>query len=89
MTIEEIEAMDVNVLTVQQVADFLGKDPQTIRDQASVNPQVLGFPISQAGHTWCIPRLGFINWVCGKIPYIACYSEMTEDGITVFIPRMK
>lgn len=71
MTLTELEAMDSNVLTVKQVAEFLKMDPQTIRDQAQRNPQWLGFPICQAGHKWCIPRLGFIAWVKGMVPIIA------------------
>jgi len=71
VTLSELEAMDCNVLTVRQVADFLGKDPQTIRDQAQRDPKWLGFPICQAGHSWCIPRLGFIAWVKGMTPIIA------------------
>ena len=71
MTIEELEAMDSNVLTVKQVAEFLGKDPQTIRDQAEREPKYLGFPICKAGHSWCVPRLGFICWVKGMTPVIA------------------
>ena len=71
MTLAELEKMDCNVLTVKQVAEFLGKDPQTIRDQAQREPKWLGFPICQAGHSWCIPRIGFIAWVKGMTPVIA------------------
>ena len=88
MTIEELEAMTCNVLTVKQVAQFLGKDPQLIRDQAGEDPRFLGFPICRAGHSWCIPRLGFIAWVKGQVPQIACYSEMSGDGSTIRIPRL-
>ena len=88
MTIEDLENMTCNTLTVKQVAEFLGKDPQIIRDQSAVNPRFLGFPICQAGHSWCIPRLGFIAWVKGQVPQLACYSEMNEDGIIIHIPRM-
>ena len=68
--IESIETMNCNVLTVKQVAEFLGKDPQVIRDQAERDPRYLGFPICKAGHSYCIPRLGFIAWVKGMIPLI-------------------
>ena len=68
--IESIENMDCNVLTVKQVAEFLGKDPQVIRDQAERDPKYLGFPICKAGHSYCIPRLGFIAWVKGMTPLI-------------------
>ena len=70
MTLEDIEIMTSNVLTVKQVAEFLGKDPQVIRDQAEREPKYLGFPICKAGHSYCIPRLGFIAWVKGMIPLI-------------------
>ena len=68
MTIEDIEAMTCNTLTVKQVAEFLGKDPQVIRDQAEREPKFLGFPICKAGRSYCIPRPGFIAWYTGKTP---------------------
>ena len=71
MTLSELEAMDCNVLTVKQVAEFLGKDPQVIRDQAEREPKYLGFPICKAGHSYCIPKMGFIAWVKGQMPIIA------------------
>ena len=71
MTLAEIERLTCNTLTVKQVAEFLGKDPQVIRDQAEREPKYLGFPICKAGHSYCIPRLGFIAWVNGMIPVIA------------------
>lgn len=68
MTLAELESMDSNTLTVKQVAEFLGKDPQVIRDQAEREPRYLGFPICKAGHSYCIPRVGFITWVKGNTP---------------------
>lgn len=79
MRIEDIEAMTGNTLTVKQVAEFLGKDPQVIRDQAEREPKYLGFPICKAGHSYCIPRLGFIAWVKGMIPLIALKTG-GDDG---------
>lgn len=70
MTIADLEAMTCNTLTVKQVAEFLGKDPQVIRDQAEREPKYLGFPICKAGHSYCIPRAGFIAWATGKIPVL-------------------
>lgn len=70
LTIEDLEEMNCNTLTVKQVADFLGKDPQTIRDQAEMDIRPLGFNICKAGHSWCIPRIGFINWVKGLTPVL-------------------
>ena len=80
MTLSELEAMDCNVLTVKQVAEFLGKDPQIIRDQAEREPKYLGFPICKAGHSYCIPRMGFIAWVTGKTPIIAYINEKEESA---------
>ena len=71
MTLAELESMECNTLTVRQVAEFLGKDPQIIRDQAEREPRFLGFPICKAGHSYCIPRIGFIAWVKGMVPIIA------------------
>lgn len=70
MTLTDLENMEGNTLTVKQVAEFLGKDPQVIRDQAEREPRYLGFPICKAGHSYCIPRLGFICWVKGLTPII-------------------
>ena len=74
-TIEEIEAMTCNTLTVKQVAEFLGKDPQVIRDQAEKEPKFLGFNICKAGHSYCIPRLAFITWVKGTAPVVVLQQQ--------------
>lgn len=71
MTLSDIEGMTSNTLTVKQVAEYLGKDPQTIRDQAEADPKLLGFPICKAGHSYCIPREGFITWAKGMTPTIS------------------
>ena len=71
MTLTELESMTCNTLTVKQVSEFLGKDPQVIRDQAEREPKFLGFPICKAGHSYTVPRLGFIAWVKGMTPIIA------------------
>ena len=89
MTLAEIEAMEGNVLTVKQVAEFLGMDPQLIRDQAARDPKFLGYAITNAGHSWKIPRLAFIAWVKGQVPQIACYSEMKEDGFVIHVPMAR
>ncbi len=75
MTLAQIEEMTCNTLTVKQVAEFLGKDPQSIRDQAQREPRFLGFPICQTGHSWCIPRIGFLNWYKGLTPIFEVVSS--------------
>ena len=77
MTLRDIEDMTSNTLTVKQVAEFLSKDPQVIRDQAEREPKYLGFPICKAGHSYCIPRIGFIAWVNGMTPIVSFIPDMT------------
>ena len=78
MTLAEMENLDRNTLTVKEVAEFLGKDPQVIRDQAEREPRYLGFPICKAGHSYCIPREGFITWVKGLQPIMV----LPRQGVT-------
>ena len=80
MTLKDIEEMTCNTLTVKQVAEFLGKDPQVIRDQAEREVKCLGFPICKAGHSYCIPRLGFIAWVKGLTPIFVLEQYMKGSG---------
>ena len=62
MTIREIEALDSDFLTVEQVAQVLGSGPQFVRVQARDNPDALGFPICVQGSRIKIPREGFLFW---------------------------
>jgi hypothetical protein len=87
MTLEQIEAMDTNTLTVAQVAEFLGCDPQLIRDEASKEPRHLGFMIAKIGRSYKIPRIAFINWAKGNVPVMkwlwtwAQMNELYERGV--------
>lgn len=86
MTIIDFENMECNTLTVKQVAEFLGKDPQVIRDQAEREPKYLGFPICKAGHSFTIPRIGFINWYKGMTPmvgYVVAHEYTTGHGMNL------
>lgn len=76
MTLAELEQIESNVLTVKQVAEFLGKDPQVIRDQAEREPKYLGFPICKAGHSYTIPKEGFVNWYRGMTPMLVWKDGM-------------
>jgi len=80
MTLQELETMTCNTLTVKQVAEFLGKDPQVIRDQAEREPKYLGFPICKAGHSYTIPRDGFIAWAKGMTPIIAIKYKAEDSA---------
>lgn len=75
MTLSEIEQMDSNMLTVKQVSEYIGCDPQLIRDEASKEPKYLGFPICKCGHSFKIPREGFVAWAKGLIPVMQVVSS--------------
>ena len=71
MRLAEIELLDRDFLTVAEVASCIKSDPQSIRDQAEMNPKYLGFNIAKIGHSYKIPRLAFIAWMKGEIPVMA------------------
>lgn len=75
MTLKEIESMDRDFLTVAEVASCVKCDPQLIRDEASKEPKYLGFPVSRIGHSYKIPREGFVNWAKGLIPVMQIVSS--------------
>ena len=47
MTIAEIEQLDRDFLSVQEVAECMRCEPQLIRDDAGKDPKYLGFPITK------------------------------------------
>ena len=63
LTLEEIEALDCEVLTCAQVAPLLQADPNTIRGQAQERPELLSFPVICAGRRVKIPRRPFIRFM--------------------------
>lgn len=75
MTLKEIESLDRDFLTVAEVASCVKCDPQLIRDEASKEPKYLGFPVSRIGHSYKIPREGFVNWARGFIPVMQIVSS--------------
>lgn len=75
MTLREIEQLDKDFLSVAEVASCIHADQQLIRDEASKNPKYLGFPITKIGHSYKIPREGFILWAKGMIPVMQVVSS--------------
>lgn len=75
MRLAEIERLDKDFLTIQEVAGCIHCDSQLIRDEASKSPKYLGFPIMKAGHSFKIPKEGFVNWAKGKLPIIQVVSS--------------
>lgn len=65
MTLEEIKAMEREMLTPAIVAKVIGCDPYAISLQARTDPAALGFPVSVQGRRTRIPRRAFIRWMEG------------------------
>ena len=63
MTLEQIEALPVEILTCQQVAPLLGANPATIHGQAMERPDLLGFPVICAGRRVKIPKRPFVRFM--------------------------
>ena len=67
MTLSDLRALTVDILTPAQVAQVLGTDPNTLRWQAREDPAALGFPVIVARSRVKIPRLPFIRFMTGEI----------------------
>lgn len=65
MTLDELAALPVEVLTPAQVAPVLCLDQDTIRGQARSCPELLGFPVVVAGNRVKIPKAAFISFMKG------------------------
>lgn len=61
-TLEEIESCGQNMLSVADVAEFIGCDPQSIRVQAKADASALGFPVIRVGSRTMFPREGFVRF---------------------------
>lgn len=66
MTIEEIKSSSAAILNPDDIAEVLGVNPQSIRDQAQAWPGSLGFPVSVIGRRTLIPRKPFLKFIGEK-----------------------
>lgn len=64
-TLDEIKAMDRDMITPAIASGVVGCDPYYITVQAKEDPAALGFPVCVVGTRTKIPRLAFIRWVEG------------------------
>lgn len=67
LTLDDIKAMDREMLTPTIVAKVIRCAPYYISLQARANPSALGFPVSVQGTRTRIPRRAFIRWMEGEI----------------------
>ena len=65
MTLDELEALPVEVFTPAQIAPVLRLDQDTIRGQAREKPELLGFPVVVAGSRVKVPKRPFIKFMQG------------------------
>lgn len=64
-TLEEIEALDKEMLIPTDVAGVLGCDAHNISLAARDAPQLLGFPVIRIGTRTKIPKEGFLRYCRG------------------------
>lgn len=65
LTIDDIVRSDKPFLTASEVAPLLGADPNSIRGQAHLMPEKLGFPVCVIGTRVRIPRIPFLKFIFG------------------------
>lgn len=65
MTLDDIRAMDKEVITPAIAAQVLGCDPHWIRVAARDHREWLGFPVIRINSRTKIPRLAFIRYMEG------------------------
>lgn len=63
MRLDEIEALEKDVLLPKDVAGCLGCNPYSINIQAKDDPGKLGFPVVVLGTRVLIPKDGFLNYM--------------------------
>lgn len=67
LTLEELEALDGEILTCVQVAGVLGACPDTVRAQAQEEPEKLGVPVVVMGSRVKIPKRPFLAFMRGAV----------------------
>ena len=60
---ELVGKADREFFTPQEVSFVLGADPQTIRLQARLRPELLNFPVIVMGNRVKIPRIPFLRYM--------------------------
>jgi len=66
MTLEEIMASNKQFLTPADVAEALGIDSQSLRNQVTKDASKVGFPVIRVGTRTKIPRDAFLKYIGGQ-----------------------
>lgn len=61
----EVRATKKQFLTPVDIAEVLGIDPQSLRDQVTKDASKLGFPVIRVGTRTKIPREAFLKFIGG------------------------
>ncbi len=67
MTMREMETLEREFLTADEVADVLCCRPHAIRVTAHQEPERLGFPVCVIGSRVKIPRRAFLAFMRGEL----------------------
>lgn len=63
ISIDDVEAMDCETITMTTVGQVLGCNQGALRLQARSDPAMLGFPVVVYGNSVRVPRRAFVHWV--------------------------
>ena len=85
MTLNLMEQLDREYISLTEASDILGCDPQKLRDQLNlddelpVNLRKIMFPHIKIGNRQRIMRIGFIRWVRGETQQQDLVGEDGEE----------
>lgn len=68
MTVQEVEKLNTDTLTPEQVASVLGCNQYSINLQARDDPSSFGFPVIRIGTRVRIPKAAFVRFMRGELP---------------------
>ena len=83
MTLKEIEALDTETLTCEQVGRVIGAKRQSIYLQAFECPEKLGFPVIIIGERVKIPKEAFLYFMKKGRPLAQATTLTGEQGKTI------
>ena len=65
-TLKDIEAIPKDILTIEDIRDYLNCDSNAFRFQAHEDPAKIGFPVIVIGTRVKIPKIPFIKFMKGE-----------------------
>ena len=90
-TLGEIEALDLEILTCEQVSKVLKADPYSIHKQAEADAASLGFPVIICGTSKTFEDTGEIVSCIGKVKVLKPVNipKMDFDDLEDFIKEFR